>query len=106
MPLFVVAALAALIAEFWWIIALIAIVTVTVVLIARAVRENDIVNAMVEDMKADLASRADQQHAWTLAGDPRGTYGQYPPADLEGDMVRVAITDRAIRVERPALAHH
>jgi hypothetical protein len=22
-----------------------------------------------------IAARADQQHAWTLAGDPRGTYG-------------------------------
>ena len=23
-------------------------------------------------------TRADQQHAWTLAGDDRGTYGDYP----------------------------
>lgn len=25
-----------------------------------------------------LAARADQQHAWRLAGDPRGIYGDYP----------------------------
>jgi hypothetical protein len=25
--------------------------------------------------QAAIAARADQQHAWVLAGDPRGTYG-------------------------------
>jgi hypothetical protein len=29
---------------------------------------------------AALAARADQQHAWTIAGDDRGVYGHYPPA--------------------------
>ncbi|KMV23314.1 hypothetical protein [Mycobacterium heckeshornense] len=29
---------------------------------------------------AELAARADQQHAWVLAGDERGIYGNYPPA--------------------------
>jgi ABC-type Fe3+-siderophore transport system permease subunit len=27
-----------------------------------------------------LVTRADQQHAWVLAGDDRGVYGAYPPA--------------------------
>jgi hypothetical protein len=27
-----------------------------------------------------IAARADQQHAWVLAGDDRGIYGKYPPA--------------------------
>jgi uncharacterized protein (DUF697 family) len=26
-----------------------------------------------------IRSRADEQHAWTLAGDDRGLYGQFPP---------------------------
>jgi hypothetical protein len=26
---------------------------------------------------AAIAARADQQHAWVMAGDPRGTYGDY-----------------------------
>jgi hypothetical protein len=30
--------------------------------------------------RAAIARRADQQHAWVLAGDERGTYGDYPPA--------------------------
>lgn len=31
-------------------------------------------------MRAQLKSRADQQHAATLAGHPYGLYGIYPPA--------------------------
>lgn len=27
-----------------------------------------------------IAGRADQQHAWVLADDERGTFGDYPPA--------------------------
>jgi hypothetical protein len=30
--------------------------------------------------QADIAARADQQHAWALAGDDRGLCGQFPPA--------------------------
>ncbi|MFF0284509.1 hypothetical protein [Rhodococcus aetherivorans] len=29
-----------------------------------------------------LAARADEQHALYLAGDSKGIYGEYPPADL------------------------
>jgi hypothetical protein len=31
-----------------------------------------------------VADRADQQHAWVLAGDDRGTYGDYPPSLVVG----------------------
>jgi hypothetical protein len=31
---------------------------------------------------AAIAARADQQHAWIIAGDDRGAYGQYPPAAI------------------------
>ena len=34
------------------------------------------------EKRAALVSRADQQHAWVLAGDDRGVYGQYPPAAM------------------------
>jgi hypothetical protein len=30
-----------------------------------------------EKMRAALVARADQQHAWVLAGDDRGVYGNY-----------------------------
>ena len=32
--------------------------------------------------RAALIARADQQHAWVLAGDDRGVYGRYPPATI------------------------
>jgi hypothetical protein len=31
---------------------------------------------------AAVATRADQQRAWALARDDRGTYGDYPPAAM------------------------
>jgi hypothetical protein len=35
--------------------------------------------------QAAIAARADEQHAWVLAGDHRGIYGDYMPAtDLDG----------------------
>jgi hypothetical protein len=47
--------------------------------VLRSIREEDARNAKA---RADLIRRCEQQHDWTLAGDPRGTYGDYPPADL------------------------
>jgi len=32
--------------------------------------------------RAELLARAEIQHRWYLAGDPRGTYGRYPPAPV------------------------
>jgi hypothetical protein len=29
---------------------------------------------------AGLVARANREHQWVLAGDPRGTYGEFPPA--------------------------
>jgi threonine/homoserine/homoserine lactone efflux protein len=33
-----------------------------------------------EHRQAELVARAELQHRWYMAGDPRGTYGRYPPA--------------------------
>jgi hypothetical protein len=33
-----------------------------------------------ENARTATAGRADQQHAWVLADDGRGTFGDYPPA--------------------------
>jgi hypothetical protein len=35
-----------------------------------------------EDKRAALVARADQQHAWVLAGDDRGVYGEFTPARI------------------------
>jgi hypothetical protein len=29
-----------------------------------------------------IAEKADQQHRWEMEGDPRGTYGEYPPEEV------------------------
>jgi cytoskeletal protein RodZ len=35
-----------------------------------------------EEKRDALVARADQQHAWVLAGDDRGIYGDYPPRQI------------------------
>ncbi len=37
-----------------------------------------------EDARLAIAARAEQQHAWVLAGDDRGTYGDYVPTQIVG----------------------
>jgi ABC-type Fe3+-siderophore transport system permease subunit len=34
------------------------------------------------EKRTALVARADQQHAWILAGDDRGVYGEYPPMQI------------------------
>jgi hypothetical protein len=34
------------------------------------------------EKRAALVARADQQHAWVLAGDERGVYGDYIPVQI------------------------
>ena len=61
--------------KYWWLVA--------ILLAAAAVwkfgpdwwRRYQASVAAEEQRMATLVARADQQHAWTLAGDPRGTYG-------------------------------
>lgn len=66
-------------AYFWWIVA--GVVIVAAVYYAPSVWGR--VREFEERRRAGLAAvvaRCDQQHAWVLAGDPRGFYGRYPPA--------------------------
>lgn len=66
-------------AYFWWIV-VIAAIAGGAWLAAHAVQASDERRAQVVAANAAIAARADQQHAWTLEGDERGIYGQYPPA--------------------------
>ena len=63
---------------FWWLLAIAAVVV--------AVRYGRRVHlawrraeAAKAGQRAGIASRADQQHAWQLRGDPRGVYGDTWP---------------------------
>jgi hypothetical protein len=69
----------AFVAAYWpWVLAV-----VVVVLIAKAApvawQEVQGERAVEERRRAELVARADEQHRWATAGDPRGTFGIYPP---------------------------
>lgn len=68
---------------FWWIVGM-ALVAAAVILIRRLGRACRAARLAVEAEQRAIAARADQQHAWALADDERGTFGDYPPADLSG----------------------
>lgn len=59
------------------VIALIALLTWIAVETARILDRR-------HDARATLLAHAEQQHAWVMAGDDRGTYGGYTPAALRG----------------------
>jgi hypothetical protein len=62
--------------KYWW---LIACLIGSIVAVYRAVRAFDRHDDRVEAERRRLAgivARADQQHAWVMQGDPRGTFGE------------------------------
>lgn len=68
------------IAKFWaWILAVLGSLLVFGLLLWLTFYLERRSDALYEK-RAALVARADQQHAWVLAGDDRGTYGRYPPA--------------------------
>jgi hypothetical protein len=69
-----------LIIRYWWLIAL---VVAAVILYRRAPvwwARYQAARVVERDRLAAIIARADQQHAWVMAGDERGTYGRYTPA--------------------------
>jgi hypothetical protein len=65
--------------KFWlWVLAAIAAVAL-IALVFVLVNRSDKRRAAQLNQVAAIARRADQQHAWTLAGDNRGIYGEYRP---------------------------
>lgn len=71
---------ACLVSEYFWIIVGIIALAVAIRYIVKfADASNDRQIARINRGR-ELATRADQQHQWTIEGDDRGTYGRYPPA--------------------------
>jgi hypothetical protein len=71
----------------WLILAVVAAVALLWLLwfagwLDRRLTTRDATRAARAAALAAVAARADQQHAWALAGDDRGTYGDYPPAAM------------------------
>jgi hypothetical protein len=61
--------------KFWWLIALVLAAVAEWEIRAEGVAGRQAALAAKQRRHAAIAARADQQHQWVLAGDPRGTYG-------------------------------
>jgi len=78
--MFVVLIFVGAIAKFWvWIAVALGAAVVFGLLLWAAFYAARRVDAR-EHARIAIAARADQQHAWILAGDDRGVHGDYPPA--------------------------
>jgi hypothetical protein len=66
--------------KYWWIIVLVIAVVVVVKRGPGWWAAHQASVKVEQERVAGIAARADQQHAWVMAGDPRGAYGDYPPA--------------------------
>jgi|HubBroStandDraft_3_1064219.scaffolds.fasta_scaffold1977192_1 hypothetical protein len=69
--------------KFWWLI--LAVLVVLVVSAAAWVGRMHLSYAVERTRRehAALVARANQQHAWILAGDDRGVYGEYTPKQID-----------------------
>jgi membrane protein implicated in regulation of membrane protease activity len=70
---------------FWYIVGVAAAIVVVVKAVKWRRRAADERAQRVEAERrrlAGLRGRADAQHNWTLQGDERGLYGEYPPAAM------------------------
>jgi hypothetical protein len=74
--------LVGLIAKFWWLILLVLAAVAVGCGIWCVVTHLDAEDDRRHRERLAIAGRADEQHAWVLAGDDRGAYGDYPPAAM------------------------
>jgi hypothetical protein len=79
-PLVILLILAAVLAKYAWLI----VAVIVVVGVSLAVGKNwawhDDRAEVRRKGRAEVAARADRQHAAVLRGDPSGVFGEYPPA--------------------------
>jgi nitrate/nitrite transporter NarK len=79
MPLIVLLIVAALVVDFFWLLAAVMVTVVVARLIGCWLAQRDDRSIAERQRMAELSARADQQHAWVLAGDDCGVYGNWPP---------------------------
>ncbi len=70
------------VAHFFWLLAALAATVAIAVLLGKWLARCDDRAEARRRRDAELCARADQRHAWALARDDRGIYGDYTP--LEG----------------------
>jgi hypothetical protein len=80
---FVLLIIVGAIAKFWvYILVALGVLMVFVLLLWLAFRAARRIDAR-EDARIAIADRADRQHAWILAGDDRGIYGEHMPEQID-----------------------
>jgi cytochrome b subunit of formate dehydrogenase len=80
---FVVLLVVGFVVTYWWLILLVVVVAVAGVAVwAVLTRQGSAIERTRREYAA-LVARADQQHAWVLAGDDRGIYGDYAPKQID-----------------------
>ena len=75
--LFVVLLVVGFVVTYWWLILAALAVVVAACLGWWSCKHSDAADERERREHAALVARADQQHAWVLAGDDRGTDGDY-----------------------------
>jgi hypothetical protein len=81
MPLILLLLAAVFLARFGWLLVAFAAVAAFGRIGSLLARRDDRA-AADRHRTAELCAHADRQHAWTLAGDDRGVYGEFPPANM------------------------
>ena len=69
----------------WWLVAAVA-VYVAARLGHQCYQRAEVAQDFERQRCAEIAARADQQHAWVLTGDDRGVYGEFPPASAHASV--------------------
>ena len=82
MPLILLLIAAAVLFKFAWLLGALAAAALAGRLIGGWLAGRDDAAAARRRRDAEIAARADEQHAAVLAGDDRGIYGEWPPEIL------------------------
>jgi hypothetical protein len=76
---YLLAGLGALVWLGWWLLLIFAVLIAVVAAYVWRLHREKLADDRRREQRA-LCAGANQQQAWLLAGDPRGLYGDYPPA--------------------------
>ena len=71
------------IVKFWWLILLVLVVVAAGFWLSGVVTRLDAKLERQNREHAALVARADEQHAWVLAGDDRGADGEHTPDQID-----------------------
>jgi hypothetical protein len=90
MQLIVLLVVVALVVDFAWLLAAVVVTVVVARLVGWWLARRDDRAVAARRRVAEIRARADRQHAWVLASDDRGIYGEYPSKQIAVDAGSIA----------------